>query len=114
MTEKHTPGPWKVIGCGYKSRLSDDTGTIAAEVIGPNHRTDARLIAAAPDMLAALKSIVEGCAVTGRWLDEDGNECAEGDEGARWEEYTGEEQDLWVASCADIARAAIAKAEPTT
>lgn len=59
MRTEHTPGPWEV------SRLSDDTilagpaKTLVAYVatvgmgddVGPN----ARLVAAAPDLLAALK-----------------------------------------------------------
>lgn len=60
----HTPGPWKARG-----RLilaDDDRETIVCEVTGspdnPESQADARLIAAAPEMLALLKIIdIESC-----------------------------------------------------
>ena len=63
MSAKHTPGPWNTGGSGWIgirkedrciARL-DDAGfaTLSAE-----DRANARLIAAAPDLLAALKNLV--------------------------------------------------------
>jgi hypothetical protein len=60
---KHTPGPW-VIGkniqfpmSGPVVRAADDVQTIVAHV---QYDRDARLIAAAPELLAALKDILTG------------------------------------------------------
>ena len=74
MTQKHTPGPWRVIvhdrankpdhfGRTTKTRVTfingaDGLGSIAKLYIG--HDQDAHLIAAAPELLAALKAIVDG------------------------------------------------------
>lgn len=66
MTDaKHTPGPWfisrkYVVGPRDESD-SQGFGMIVgvADVYGDNRNQDARLIAAAPDMLAALKEIAE-------------------------------------------------------
>ena len=56
----HTPGPWTVKG-RYVEAL-DDRQTIVCEVTGssenPIARADARLIAAAPELLAALSECV--------------------------------------------------------
>ncbi len=65
----HTPGPWKFDRDTFNSRKHDDKcgsiigvdedgrSWIIAEVCGdgPNCESDARLIAAAPEMLGALK-----------------------------------------------------------
>ena len=56
---KHTPGPWKAqeSGSGMLSStfITDPRGDIIASMMGPyRDNYDARLIAAAPDMLAAL------------------------------------------------------------
>lgn len=59
---KHTPGPWFVSRkheVGPRSKEDDQSnGMIVplADVYGDNRNQDARLIAAAPDMLAALKA----------------------------------------------------------
>lgn len=45
----HTPGPWRVCKCGV---ISDRCLIVADDTLKPG---DARLIAAAPDMLAALR-----------------------------------------------------------
>jgi hypothetical protein len=57
---KHTPGPWTAEPYGNRRTLvhAGDGGNpeaFAAEVFGPNQATDARLIAAAPTMLEALR-----------------------------------------------------------
>ena len=70
MTTKHTPGEWRVrhnsVGGPF---ISSDNGTIAdvrtfggIHVGGPQHpetMANARLIAAAPDLLEALQNIAE-------------------------------------------------------
>jgi hypothetical protein len=63
---KHTPGPWVAVGNVYgHSRtavMQEESALLIAEVCNwPNEETDhanARLIAAAPAMLAALQAIV--------------------------------------------------------
>lgn len=65
MNTKHTPGPWTIEGgCfgGYDIH-ADDSGlgdTFTKPASGIARYPDARLIAAAPDMLAALR-IVANC-----------------------------------------------------
>lgn len=52
---KHTPGPWAVAG---RLIVSAKHGSIGAVDDGqPNVEANARLIAAAPDLLAALKAL---------------------------------------------------------
>ena len=57
--EPHTPGPWLVFGRGLISVITKADKSIVAEVVTHNDRPEtkanARLIAAAPDMLAALQ-----------------------------------------------------------
>ena len=65
-TTTHTPGPWTVGDEDSPLLLSGD-GTYVAQVISrdetgalrPSHAADAALIAAAPDLLAALQMIEE-------------------------------------------------------
>lgn len=56
---------------------------------------------------AHLESIRDGSDHTGRWLDADGTECEEDDEGARWEEFSEEEQAAWLESVAAEAAQAL-------
>jgi hypothetical protein len=64
----HTPGPWLVRGRGLISVNTKADKSIVAEVITNGTRSEtksnARLIAAAPDMLAALQEIADGLADT--------------------------------------------------
>jgi len=63
-TEKHTPGPWQNEKSGFFSRpftsyvaardMKQNDGWCVATVHGPEHEANARLIAAAPDLLAVL------------------------------------------------------------
>ena len=62
-------------------------------------------------LLSALKDIREGAAVSGRWLDANGDECDESADGAEWTEYTAEENEAWLLTCVQIADKAIAQAE---
>lgn len=76
MTAKHTPGPWFVSGVRTKMdgqrwlRVLQETPERELAFIPYDDRTDAmhieatasaRLIAAAPDLLAALKYLVTHC-----------------------------------------------------
>ncbi|MFN3376347.1 MAG: hypothetical protein ACK40S_07335 [Burkholderiaceae bacterium] len=65
---KHTPGPWgHIIADGYTVRhpqIYSDTGPVAnATFLGENHvdqlNANARLIAAAPELLKALQMLLE-------------------------------------------------------
>lgn len=54
---KHTPGPWKV--CATKNSFFVDIIDSNGEgVVLVRHSSNARLIAAAPDLLAAAKALV--------------------------------------------------------
>ena len=63
MTEKHTPGPWVIssryhsIGIAPDDGVSDGLATVFG--IGPQAEANARLIAAAPELLKALKQYRE-------------------------------------------------------
>ena len=78
----HTPAPWVIASGGSKSlggqyvltewfvRRPNDDMAIAADIIDPEtgepSETNARLIAAAPELLAALESITEFCTIKHR------------------------------------------------
>jgi hypothetical protein len=55
---KHTPGPW-ILDLGVYSNVvlidSNATNGAVGEIVDCRNRADARLIAAAPDLLEALK-----------------------------------------------------------
>jgi len=55
----HTPGPWRYdYEPGFCGELLAPNGTNIAEFITEPNDSDARLIAAAPDLLAALQKFV--------------------------------------------------------
>ena len=59
-----TPGPWtveRIYDTGYEVRMppTEDFGSPGVEIISPNVRADANLIAAAPEMYEALRRYVE-------------------------------------------------------
>ncbi len=66
----HTPGRWR-IGAGFQCLVDSDEGIIARTDVSVFHgdqsardaqnRANARLIAAAPDLLAACKEALLGC-----------------------------------------------------
>lgn len=63
MSEQHTPGPWKVSAIHRDTTVVMADRLIVCEVgrnagIWPEIKADALLIAAAPDLLAALSNLV--------------------------------------------------------
>jgi len=60
---KHTPGPWHVVNGTFDTMIADAGRKFVAEVtttgMGYAVRPNAELIAAAPDLLAALREITE-------------------------------------------------------
>lgn len=56
MSAQHTPGPWSVVCVVYGSNVHPDIAWIGYGSCRPKseHQANARLIAAAPDMLEAL------------------------------------------------------------
>jgi hypothetical protein len=93
---KHTPGPWEAENESVSAGFD-----MVADVFGATTEqrdANARLIAAAPDLLAALKALVGNDSV--RYLD---------DEGPRGEGWQSNE----LAAAIAAADAAIAKAEGT-
>ena len=82
MSEKHTPGPWVLSGkakrqngCSYFSGgivgSDNTTVVVSSHYVGicgkkpANVSANARLIAAAPELLAALRRIAEVCEAEG-------------------------------------------------
>jgi hypothetical protein len=59
-TVTHTPGPWHVAG-GTDERFVDSgtNGTVAKIAIKPEMSANARLIAAAPQLLEALETLLD-------------------------------------------------------
>jgi hypothetical protein len=63
MKPTHTPGPWSPVANFHQTgRICDDEGNVVAEI--PYHQDkwsaqNARLIAAAPEMLEALEMMIE-------------------------------------------------------
>jgi hypothetical protein len=62
MTTQHTPGPWTIAN-GHDARvylIDDARGHAVGELVYADARkpADARLIAAAPDLLAALRKLI--------------------------------------------------------
>jgi len=63
----HTPGPWQVCKSDFRAVEGPD-GQIIADIRAPareNGREDARLIAGAPDLLAALERAIPEIAAVG-------------------------------------------------
>jgi len=67
---KHTPGPWYVADTKIRTSINSEHKHIAmvnysyrgieSDVMGEEHEANARLIAAAPDLLAALQGLLRG------------------------------------------------------
>ena len=58
-TDRHTPGPWKVSMNQIKSNY-DTVAQVFTHLVQGRNEVNARLIAAAPELLQELKTIVEG------------------------------------------------------
>lgn len=57
MTSQHTPGPWRIGDAGF-TVFGPPKPSALPETIAPvKNRANARLIAAAPDLLAALEAL---------------------------------------------------------
>ena len=73
----HTPGPWIVDKSGFNVIRSTAPITIAMTQPSTHMKDDARLIAVAPDLLAACRSLVEALEMIGRdhavWWPHDGD-----------------------------------------
>lgn len=60
MTAQHTRGPWKINPAeSSQVKLIDSTDGAVGEMIDCRNPADARLIAAAPDLLAALEALLD-------------------------------------------------------
>jgi hypothetical protein len=66
IEQKHSPGPWKVYGreggFGFTIEATDEDGDefpVVWEMGGIDDEANARLIAAAPELLAALERLIE-------------------------------------------------------
>lgn len=103
MNTKHTPGPWKAEG--WKGIVvNDSNGHTLALAPGCSYSIEemaanARLIAAAPDLLEALQNVIASTALPSAWSDDISE--------AQWQRQRLDE-------CRDFARAAIAKATGET
>jgi hypothetical protein len=105
--QKHTPGPWKVVGTeiwGPHVRLADGRGAYD-EKDRQRRNANARLIAAAPDLLAALEDAAERMEIVARCINID--QRHKGVSPATHVRHTA----AHLAAHAKFARAAIAKAE---
>lgn len=90
-TIKHTPGPWGLCGTKVIGTIEQQR-PIATVEAGTNFHANARLIAAAPEMLAALRDLAAAC-------DQPATSV-----------YSAADRTEWVWRATKAARAAIAKA----
>ena len=77
---KHTPGPWVVETAGDEFRVATSERSFDGSTVGyriativdtalwvyPEHRANARLVAAAPELLGALEALEAACATIGK------------------------------------------------
>ena len=70
MTTQHTPGPWEINGDQYVESLSLDTPLSICMLADCGEATESNgaLIAAAPDLLAALQKIDANAAESVEWI----------------------------------------------
>ena len=61
----HTPGPWRAVATEIVSTACPDDDCVVADVLSKDYGDNARLIAAAPELLAALRLAME-------WSEDDG------------------------------------------
>lgn len=55
---QHTPGPWKITAASFTIKAAAVGTVVYGNPDNPNRLADARLIAAAPDLLEALKGVL--------------------------------------------------------
>lgn len=61
MSANHTPGPW-VVSHKKRHKITKESGLVLANAVkcsNPNYEANARLIAAAPELLDALKDMLD-------------------------------------------------------
>jgi len=54
----HTPGPWRAVATEIVSTACPDDDCVVADVLSKDYGDNARLIAAAPELLDALREMV--------------------------------------------------------
>jgi len=59
MTSQHTPGPWRIGDAGFTVFGPPKPGALPETIAPVKNRANARLIAAAPDLLAALEALLD-------------------------------------------------------
>lgn len=59
MSTQHTPGPWEQVGFSIKDKDGPIAQCIEWTTNGEPNYADAKLIAAAPDLLESIKKLVE-------------------------------------------------------
>jgi hypothetical protein len=58
MTSQHTPGPWRIGDAGFTVFGPPKPGALAETIAPTKNRANARLIAAAPDLLEVLGDVL--------------------------------------------------------
>lgn len=66
MSKQHTPGPWRVTTIDYRTVCSADGDPEYDAVCIARHKGDARLIAAAPELLAMVERMTDAARNGGR------------------------------------------------
>ncbi|MEL6237049.1 MAG: hypothetical protein AAFO57_00270 [Pseudomonadota bacterium] len=59
MDAKFTPGPWSLWGKADPSQVIACDGGFVAQTVGGNDEANARLIAAAPELLEAVEAAIQ-------------------------------------------------------
>lgn len=59
MDTKHTPGPWDIVTAPHGTFIMGGTYTLHRVGPSPTDEANARLIAAAPDLLSAAQDVVK-------------------------------------------------------
>jgi len=58
MTTQHTPGPWRIGDAGFTVFGPPKSGALPETIAPVKNRANARLIAAAPELLEALEALL--------------------------------------------------------
>jgi hypothetical protein len=59
MTTQHTPGPWRIGDAGFTVFGPPKPGALPETIAPVKNRANARLISAAPELLAALEALID-------------------------------------------------------